>query len=126
MLGWFREKSDALVATALLSLVALGAGIVAPHPSECHDIDCAGAFSSGAAAAHRIRASSTADEGHSQHCAVCHGSRSFRPSSQSARQLPVPSDRELRVSIQAFTAPPVFLAAQPPLRSPPSSLESAL
>jgi hypothetical protein len=121
MLRWFHQRSRSFAATVLLSILAMSASVVTPHADDCHDATCGNAFVLHDASAHRIRAASATDDGHPQHCAVCHFSRSFRPRPQ-ATSLPVPLlEAGVCVHIEVFTAARTAPVAQPPLRSPPAS-----
>jgi hypothetical protein len=108
---------------ALVSLVTLTVWSVAPHPADCHDADC------GVVAPHDPSGHSIGRELQSSqqpiHCVLCHWTRFFRPSTETARLfVPVVED-DVRVHVVVFRTLQQFAAAQPPLRAPPASLPLA-
>ena len=77
------------------------------------------------ASAHRVTAAPAAAETHPLHCLVCHWARSFRPRIE-VRFLTAPAAQAgVVVHVEYFTAAARARAAQPPLRSPPSSPDLA-
>jgi hypothetical protein len=125
MLSWFRSTAPGVAATLLLSLAALGRSFYGPHPADCHDADCGAIFIAHDASAHRVTAAPAAADTHPLHCLVCHWARSFRPRVE-VRFLTAPAAQAgFVVHIEYFTASARARAAQPPLRSPPSSPDLA-
>jgi hypothetical protein len=120
MLQWFRARARSVAATTLLSLVALTARSAAPHQDDCHDAICAVAVVPHDASSHSI-GRDTSDAERPLHCVLCHWTRIVRPSAD-ARQHDAPAvDGTVRFLVDSVYAPEAFLAAQPPLRAPPSS-----
>lgn len=118
MLHWFRASARVLAAALLVSLATLGASSVIPHEDDCHADFCALAAGPHDPSQHSIHNTPSGPE-HTLHCVVCHWTRLHRPSIDVVHQFaPSPARRD-RVSADAAAVPPVFLAAQPPLRSPP-------
>jgi hypothetical protein len=52
---------------------------------------------------------------------VCHWTRSVRSRAESAHQVDPDVEADVRIDAESFTGFPAARAAQPPLRSPPSS-----
>ena len=122
---WFRAKSRIVAAALLVSLASLGGSLYAPHAVDCHDAECGTIFVAHDASAHRVSAAPAAAETHPLHCLVCHWARSFRPRIE-VRFLTAPAAQAgYVVHIEYFTPAARARAAQPPLRSPPSSPDLA-
>jgi len=122
---WFRAKVRIIAAVLLASLASLGGSLYAPHAVDCHDADCGTILVAHDASAHRVTAAAAAAETHPLHCLVCHWARSFRPRIE-VRFLTAPAAQAgFVVHIEYFTAAARPRAAQPPLRSPPSSPDLA-
>jgi hypothetical protein len=120
MLSWFRAHARAIAAAALLSLVTLSVWSAAPHQDDCHDAVCVSLVVPHDPSAHSIgRGASTTDR--PLHCVLCHWTRTVRPSSSAAHPLAPAVARDVRFLVDVFSAPEANLAAQPPLRAPPSS-----
>jgi hypothetical protein len=118
---WFRVHASRLATVAMLSLAFVGLSAAGPHEADCHDA-CQPIAVEHDASAHRITAPAAADE-HALHCLVCHWARSFRPRAES-RVLTTPGPGPgTSHHVECFTAAVSAPAAQPPLRSPPSSRE---
>jgi hypothetical protein len=124
MLSWFRLQRRSLASVVLLSLAVMGASSAAPHADDCHDTACAGVYVPHDESAHRLRAGSSEDSRHPLHCTVCHLTRSFSRVVQVSQNLSIPPERVVRYEVHLVRAPRTSPAAQPPLRSPPSSPES--
>ena len=125
MLRWFRSTAPGIAGTLLLSLAALGVSFYAPHPADCHDADCGAILVVHDASAHRLTANPSTAEPQPLHCLVCHWARSFRPRIE-VRFITAPAAQAgVVVHIEYFTAAARARAAQPPLRSPPSSPDLA-
>ena len=121
MLCWFRVHASQIAVTAIISLAAVGVSAVSPHVDDCHDAGCWAMAVEHDAAAHRIGAPPMGTDAHPLHCLVCHWVRSFRPRAE-ARIVSAPAaDAGTSVHVEFFTAAHSAPAAQPPLRSPPSS-----
>lgn len=121
MLRWFRLHASRIALAAMISLAAVGVSAVSPHEDDCHGAACRDLAVKHDAAAHRIGAPPAGAEAHPLHCLVCHWGRSFRPRTE-ARILSTPvAEVGVVVHVEIFTAAASAPAAQPPLRSPPSS-----
>jgi hypothetical protein len=120
MLQWFRGRARSIAATALLSLVTLSVWSAAPHQDDCHEAICASVVVPHDTSAHSVgRDTSTTDR--PLHCVLCHWTRIVRPSATAASHLTPPVDCTVRFLGDLVRAPQTFVAAQPPLRAPPSS-----
>jgi hypothetical protein len=120
MLQWFRARSRAIAASALISLATLSVWSAAPHQADCHEAICASVVVPHDPSAHSIgRDTSTADP--PLHCVLCHWTRTSRPSADTAYHLTPAVERNVRFLVDLVRAPQTFVAAQPPLRAPPSS-----
>ena len=120
MLHWFRLKASGLAATVLVSLGAMGLSLLAPHPLECHDAECATAVVHDASA-HRIGSPDSPVRGEPFHCLVCHWARSFRPHTEAKFVASPVTQARIRLTVDIPAAAPATRFAQPPLRSPPAS-----
>jgi hypothetical protein len=121
VLTWFRRRRASIGATLLVSLATFGGSFALPHWLECHGHDCAPIFVEHDAAAHRFQADISEAEAHPLHCLVCHWARSFRPRPEAAYQPAPAVESTPRVHPEFFAVTPAALAAQPPLRSPPTA-----
>jgi hypothetical protein len=116
---WFRARAQQIAGALLVSVVALGGSMAAPHVDDCHDAACAPVPVSHDADAHAFRGAPDGGGAHPLHCLVCHWARSFRPNTE-VRFVTLPSVQAgIRVHVESFTAAHVTTVAQPPLRSPP-------
>jgi hypothetical protein len=120
MVRWIHARSRCVGAALLLSL-GPGPLLVSPHGVECHDAECAATYIAHDESAHRMRAELPDDREHPGHCAICHWARSFSPGRQPTHHVAIPAEHKLHVSRSVAGAPLVFPAAEPPLRSPPTS-----
>jgi hypothetical protein len=121
MLQWFRARARSVGATALLSLVTLTVWSALPHQDDdCYDAICAVDVAHDPSA-HAVGRADTSHGDRPLHCVLCHWTRTFRPSAQAAHPLAPAVDRAVRVLVHVVLAPEAFLAAQPPLRAPPTS-----
>jgi hypothetical protein len=121
-MSWFRNWAQRIAGTLLVSVVALGGSMAAPHLDDCHDVACAAFPVSHDADAHAFRAAPETDAAHPLHCLVCHWARSFRPHTE-VRFVSAPSVQAgIRAHVDSFTVARSAIVAQPPLRSPPASL----
>lgn len=117
---WFRVHASRIGTAAVVTLAALVVSAAVPHDDDCHDTACQAAAVEHDSSAHRLAAPAGVDE-HGFHCLVCHWARSFRPRSE-PRVLATPiSEPGITIRFECFTAAITAPAAQPPLRSPPSS-----
>lgn len=116
---WFRAHARIVAATALVSLLALGGLSPAAHGGECHDEECALTLVPHDPASHSIRNGAAGPSGNPLHCVLCHGTRSTRPSAESAHHLPRPVADDVLPHSEVPGVPSRAQAAQPPLRSPP-------
>ena len=119
MLQWFRTRSRSVGATALLSLVTLTIWSALPHQDDCHDAICAVVVPHDPSAHSIGRAAANADR--PLHCVLCHWTRIVRPSANTAHHIAPAVERNARFFITVVSAPQAIVAAQPPLRAPPSS-----
>jgi hypothetical protein len=119
MLQWFRARARSVAATALLSLVTLTLSSALPHQDDCHDAICAVVPHD--PSAHSVGRAETSLDDRPLHCVLCHWTRIVRPSAAVAHHLTPAVDRTVRFLVDVVVAPQSFLAAQPPLRAPPSS-----
>jgi hypothetical protein len=120
MLQWFRAKARSVGATALLSLVTLTIWSALPHQDDCHDEICA-VIVPHDPSAHSVGRSDTSHESRPLHCVLCHWTRIARPSVTVAHHIAPAVERSARLFVNVVRAPQAILAAQPPLRAPPSS-----
>jgi len=120
MLQWFRSRARSVSATALLSLVTLTVGSALPHPDDCHDALCAVVVPHDPSA-HSVSRADSSNHDRPLHCVLCHWTRIVRPPTTAAYHLAPAVDRPVRFLVNVVVAPEAFLAAQPPLRAPPSS-----
>jgi hypothetical protein len=120
MLQWFRARARSVGATALLSLVTLSVWSAMPHRDDCHDAICAVVVPHDPSA-HSVGRTDTSDEGRPLHCVLCHWTRIARPSANVAHHIAPAVERSARLFVNVVSAPQAILAAQPPLRAPPSS-----
>jgi hypothetical protein len=118
MVQRFRERSRTVAGSVLVALATLTLSTALPHGDDCHG-DCAPIVGRHSAESHHVGAPSS-HEPH-QHCAVCHWVRAFRHSVAQPSGVVNITEYEVRVHAPVLAAPLVFPAAQPPLRSPPSS-----
>ena len=112
-----------VVTLALLaSLTMLGL----PHATgPGHDADCDIIVVAHDAAAHHVQADGPRDDGQPVHCLACHWARAFRKHTD-AVYLPAPAVAAgVRFFVEAVPVANVATAAQPPLRSPPASFQTA-
>lgn len=125
MLGWFRSRASGIATLAMLSMTAVGGLAVVPHQDDCHDNACMPIAVQHNAAAHRIDgAFSDGVDHHTQHCLVCHWIRAFRPRTESRIVSGQASRARVRIPVTLLVLSGRAPVAQPPLRSPPSSLLS--
>jgi hypothetical protein len=115
---WFRIHASRIATAGILSLAAMGASAVSPHPVDCDD-SCAILLVEHDASAHRIAAPAGGDD-NPLHCLVCHWGRSFRTRAETRLATAPASGRGVTLHVEYFTAAVSTSAAQPPLRSPPS------
>jgi hypothetical protein len=120
MLQWFRARARSVGITALLSLVTLTAWSALPHQDDCSEAICAVNVAHDPSA-HAVGRADASHGDRPLHCVLCHWTRTFRPSAQAAHPLAPAVDRAVRVLVHVVFAPEAFLAAQPPLRAPPTS-----
>jgi hypothetical protein len=118
---WFRACAQRIAGTLLVSVVALGGSMAAPHADDCHDTACVPVAVTHDADAHAFRAASDAAPAHPLHCLVCHWARSFRPDT-GVRFVSAPSVQAGScIHVESVPVAHVTTVAQPPLRSPPAS-----
>jgi len=121
VLSWFRTRAAHLAVTLLVSLSTFGGSLIVPHADEgCHDHTCA-VYVGHDAAAHRFQAAGGDAHEHPLHCLACHWARSFRPRAEAAFQPAPPAERTPRPIVDVAPVVSALLAAQPPLRSPPTA-----
>jgi hypothetical protein len=120
MLQWFRARARSVGATALLSLVTLSVGSALPHPDDCHDAFCAVVVPHDPSA-HSIGRADTSNDDRPLHCVLCHWTRIVRPSANTAHHIAPVVERNARSFVNIVRSPQSVVAAQPPLRAPPTS-----
>ena len=119
MLRWFRARTRSIAATALLSLTTAIVGSVAPHHDDCDETVCAAVGPHDSSAHHLGRDTSTTDR--PLHCVLCHFTRIVRPLATVPHHIAPAVERNVWILVDLVPAPEFFVAAQPPLRAPPSS-----
>ncbi len=121
MLSWFRVHASRIAVTAIISFAAVGVSAGSPHVDDCHDAGCRAIAVDHDASAHAFGAPPTATDAPPLHGLVCDWMRSFRARAE-ARIVSAPAvDAGTAAHVELFTAAVSAPAAQPPLRSPPSS-----
>jgi hypothetical protein len=120
MLRWFRTHATALAAALLVSLGTLGSSSIVPHEDDCHEGHCVVSVRPHDPSQHSIGGPSSPQDP-PFHCVICHLQRLLRPAVEVVQQSAPQVEDDLRVAIAVVSVPPVFPAAQPPLRSPPAS-----
>lgn len=120
MLQWFRARVRIVAGAVLVSLAGLGGLSTAAHGADCHDEDCGIIALRHDPSTHAIGAAGSAAD-HPLHCILCHWTRSFRPSTESADHIARPLAGESRRYHDVSGTPSQRQAAQPPLRSPPAA-----
>jgi hypothetical protein len=119
MLRWFRARSRLISSAALVSLVTLTLWSSAPHPDDCHDVQC------GPAAHHDPSGHSVGRPGESDsqpiHCVLCHWTRSVRPAPGTALLFAPAVAEDILASMDVFSARSQTPLARPSLRAPPAS-----
>lgn len=121
---WFRTRAQLIGVALLLSLGTFGGSLLLPHADDCHEYGCLPQSVEHDASAHRFQGAPTPDQAHTLHCLVCHWARSVRPRTDVAFVAAPAAESRPRIHVESFTAARPSLAAQPPLRSPPSSFSS--
>ena len=116
MLHWFRTCARALAVLLLVSFGMLGVSSVV-HSDACHD-GCIVSLVPHDPSHHSVRTPASG-EGHTLHCVVCQWTRLPRPAIAAVHAFSPHVDGDDRVPSDVVSVPPVFPAAQPPLRSPP-------
>jgi hypothetical protein len=119
MLSWFRERSRSMASAALFALVTLTISSAAPHPDDCHDVDCALTLPHDPTG-HSI-GKPQESSGQPIHCVLCHWTRSVRPTPETTPFFEPALSEDVRVSIDAFIALAQNFLAQPSLRGPPAT-----
>ena len=121
MLQWFRGRARAIAVASLVSLTTLSVWSATPHQDDCHDALCVSAAVPHDPSAHSIsRYSPETDR--PLHCVLCHWTRIARPSADAAHHIAPSVEVHARILVDIVTAPQGVVAAQPPLRAPPSTL----
>jgi len=115
---WFRARVRSTAAAVLLSLAAVGGLSPSTHAADCHDADC---YSVAAhdPSGHAWTRQPAGDAQSSQHCILCHLTRSFRPRPGAACHLTPPVEGSVSIHVLVVALPVLDPAAQPPLRAPP-------
>jgi hypothetical protein len=123
MLSWFRDWSRSIASAALISLVTLTISSAAPHPDDCHDVEC-GPVVPHDPSGHTISRPQESS-GQPIHCVLCHWTRSVRPTPETTPFFaPVLADN-VHISSEVFRAPSQTALSQPSLRGPPASFRPA-
>ncbi|HXE80145.1 MAG TPA: hypothetical protein VNK41_05305 [Vicinamibacterales bacterium] len=108
-------------APAVLVLAAMCAGpLGVPHLDALGDAACAPPATAHDAAAHRFTASASADDGHHQHCFVCHWARSFSVLLRGTGHADTPAPAAERLHTAALEPHHQIAWALVPGRAPPS------
>jgi len=118
---WFRGCARRIAATLLVSVIALGGSMAAPHEDDCHDSACHPGAVPHDASAHAFSAPNQAEASHPLHCLVCHWARSFRPYITATFVATPAAYTGICIHLDLITVARRAQVAQPPLRSPPSS-----
>jgi hypothetical protein len=120
MLAWYRTRTRALASLLLVAMASLAAATSAPHADDCHETLCVTSVVEHDAASHRFEGPPPPDE-HPLHCVVCHWIRAFKPAAPATQSQTPPAPDDVLVHAPFVGTPAAFPAAQPPLRSPPTS-----
>lgn len=97
----------------------MGASQLAPHPDDCHGLECVPAAVEHDASAHRFGTADTDDAAHRLHCLVCDWIRGFRPRAEVAFQQAPAQTAGVHTHADVVLVAFATLAAQPSLRAPP-------
>jgi hypothetical protein len=119
MLQWFRARARSIGVIALLSLTTLTVWSATPHQDDCHDAICA-VIVPHDPSAHSIGRADTSHDDRPLHCVLCHWTRIVRPSTNTAHHLVPVVERNARSFVNLVRSPQTVVAAQPPLRAPPT------
>jgi len=120
MLQWFRARARSIGVIALLSLTTLTVWSATPHQDDCHDALCVSAVVPHDPSAHSIGRADTGEADRPLHCVLCHWTRIVRPSTNTAHHLVPVVERNARSFVNIVRSPQAIVAAQPPLRAPPT------
>ena len=126
MLPWFRARLRSIAATVLLSLATAGGLSPATHAADCHDPDCYSIVVAHDPAGHAWTRGSTGDPESSQHCILCHLSRSFRPRPTAVYNAAPALETRVNIHVLFVALPGIVPVTQPPLRGPPIAPAVAL
>jgi hypothetical protein len=118
-MSWFRARVRSTAAVVLLSLAALGGLSPATHAIDCHDADCYSIAVAHDPAGHGITRTPAEDAPASQHCILCHLTRSARPRPVAVTVAAPPLAGGVNPHVLVVSLPAIVLATQPPLRAPP-------
>jgi hypothetical protein len=116
-----RHRLRPLAATLLVWLGVAAGWSSLVHGADCHDADCAAAAVAHDASAHAFTSPRPGAPAQADHCFLCHAARTFRPPVTSTHVLPAAAGQDVRVPIAARRIVRGSIAAQPPLRSPPTA-----
>jgi len=119
MMWWFRARVRSTAAAVLLSLAVAGGLSPSTHAADCHDADCDWIVPAHDPAGHAWTRQSIGDTQSSQHCILCHLTRSFRPRPSAAYHVVPPLEGSVHFQVLVVALPAVDAATQPPLRGPP-------
>ena len=125
-MSWFRARVRSTAAAVLLSLAAVGGLSPSTHAADCHDADCYSIVAAHDPAGHAWTRQPAGDAQSSQHCILCHLTRSFRPRPGVAYHLAPPVEDSVSIHVLVVALPAIDPAAQPPLRAPPRAPAVAL
>jgi hypothetical protein len=126
MLSWFRARVRSTAAMVLLSLAAVGGLVPSTHASDCHDADCYSITVAHDPAGHSWTREPASDAPSSQHCILCHLTRSFRPRPVAVYTAAPPLEGSVNHHVLVVALPAIVPATQPPLRAPPIAPAVAL
>jgi len=119
MMSWFRARVRSTAAAVLLSLAVVGGLSPSTHAADCHDADCYSIVAAHDPAGHSWTRQSIGDQQSSQHCILCHLTRSFRPRPNAVYHVAPPLEGSVHIHVLVVALPAIDPAAQPPLRAPP-------
>jgi hypothetical protein len=119
MMSWCRARARSIAAAVLLSFAAVGGVVPAIHAADCHDVDCASLVVAHDPAGHAWTRAPGGDAQSSQHCILCHLTRSFRPRPNAVYHAAPPLEGSVNSHVLLVALPAIAPATQPPLRAPP-------
>jgi hypothetical protein len=119
MMSWFRARIRSTGAAVLLSLAAVGGLSPSTHAGDCHGDDCYSIVVAHDPSGHSWTRDSSSDASSSQHCILCHLTRSIRPRPNAAYHAAPPLESSVNIHVLVVALPAIDPATRPPLRAPP-------